>query len=349
MVDFITISSPPNVADYEYLAKECLESVSVPSECYLFHYDPWGVTTGTPIEQELSACKFDADVIFWVVFDTICGVNEFNWWEYQEHQQFHGLTFIEELCSQYPDKKFIIFTSHYGFAKLCKQPNIFWIDLPPGMSPNHAECQISLDKNFDSEKPVIFLNNGASFARLTALSYMLARNLDTYCNVTASKKIIEVCQREKHFYHHVNYHMTPDERKFLDIGWQRLINWPAPNTEVQNVYIKKINDNVTNWNTHLIKKYQHSFLEIISSTSFSEPTNSISEKNWHQIYSRNIPLVLGCKGTIKMMEDMGFDMFTDIVDQSYDSIENPYERLKAVFDLNQHLLMDPSFQLVHRQ
>jgi hypothetical protein len=344
MIKYTLISRPPgSIPDYEYLAKQCLENVNVPGECYTFHYDPWGVTTGIPIEQELSSYKFTTDVVYFVVFDGISGLNEFDWYSWKPGQPYEGLSFLESLCAQYPDTKFIIFTSIYGLSKLCLQPNMYFIDLPPGFANNHYELEISNHKNFESEKPCIYLNRGPSFMRLTALSYMLAKNLDKFCHVTVSNKIQEVAEKAKHFYHHVTFQMTPDERKFLDIGWQKIIHWPDINKEIQDFYFtqNRYNDNVGNWNTHLLKKYQHSFLEIIASTSFNDPINSFSEKNCHQFYSRNFPLTLTSKGGVKYLEDIGFDMFADVLDHSYDSIEDPYLRLKAVFDLNQDLLMDP--------
>ena len=41
------------------------------------------------------------------------------------------------------------------------------------------------------------------------------------------------------------------------------------------------------------------------------------------------------------MEQNGFDMFSDVLNHSYDQIQDPYLRIKALFDDNHDLLTRP--------
>jgi hypothetical protein len=46
------------------------------------------------------------------------------------------------------------------------------------------------------------------------------------------------------------------------------------------------------------------------------------------------------QGAVKFLTDIGFDMFNDIVDHSYDDIADPLDRLCASIDRNIKLLSD---------
>ena len=58
----------------------------------------------------------------------------------------------------------------------------------------------------------------------------------------------------------------------------------------------------------------------------------------HTFFGCNFPIFLfGCGG-VAHLRDIGFDVFDDIVDHSYDSIENPFDRIITAIDSNKHLL-----------
>ena len=50
------------------------------------------------------------------------------------------------------------------------------------------------------------------------------------------------------------------------------------------------------------------------------------------------PILLGGVGIVDFLRKLGFDMFDDVVDHSYDSIIDPLDRLCAAVDLNRSLL-----------
>ena len=48
---------------------------------------------------------------------------------------------------------------------------------------------------------------------------------------------------------------------------------------------------------------------------------------WYQV-----PIFLGPVGTLPLVREVGYDVFDDIIDHSYDSEPNPYKRIKLVID-----------------
>lgn len=43
-------------------------------------------------------------------------------------------------------------------------------------------------------------------------------------------------------------------------------------------------------------------------------------------------IVIGAQNTVSRLRNLGFDMFDDIIDHCYDSMESPIERLKYSFE-----------------
>ena len=63
-----------------------------------------------------------------------------------------------------------------------------------------------------------------------------------------------------------------------------------------------------------------------------------SEKIFRPFYSFTIPIYCGSPFLVKYLKDLGFDLFEDIVDTSYDEYTDPLERslriIKSISDVN---------------
>jgi hypothetical protein len=86
--------------------------------------------------------------------------------------------------------------------------------------------------------------------------------------------------------------------------------------------------------------YNNSFVEFVSCTEFAQPTTQIDEKFINSVIGYNFPIIIGSRGTVKFIRDSGFDMFDDVVDHSYDNIDNPVDRIISAVESNQHLITD---------
>jgi hypothetical protein len=64
-----------------------------------------------------------------------------------------------------------------------------------------------------------------------------------------------------------------------------------------------------------------------------EKCYNLTEKTLNSIYGCCFPILLCSQGSVDFLRKMGMDMFDDIVDHSYDAIENPEDRLyRAIID-----------------
>lgn len=79
--------------------------------------------------------------------------------------------------------------------------------------------------------------------------------------------------------------------------------------------------NQDNW-LRLQYVYSQTALNIVTETQYKEHPGIISEKTLFAFCAKQVPIVIGYKGIVADLEELGFDMFRDIVDTSYDTLEN---------------------------
>ena len=95
-------------------------------------------------------------------------------------------------------------------------------------------------------------------------------------------------------------------------------------------------ENEDNW-MRLLPIYSASALNIVTETQYDRAPGIITEKTTMALLARQIPIVIGYAGIVRDCEELGFDMFTDLVDTSYDSLPNR-RRAEAALWLNEDLI-----------
>lgn len=110
---------------------------------------------------------------------------------------------------------------------------------------------------------------------------------------------------------------------------------PLAQHAYDDVYHGKGNDNFINF-LMLDWVYQDCGINVVTETVYDIP-GIITEKTLFAFLAGQVPLVIAHKGFVQQCEAMGFDMFTDIIDTSYDNVENPI-RWKSALDLNKDIL-----------
>lgn len=88
----------------------------------------------------------------------------------------------------------------------------------------------------------------------------------------------------------------------------------------------------------LINVYGHHAINIITETQYDHAPGIITEKTYMALLAKQIPIVIGYPGIVADCESMGMDMFTDLVDVSYDYLPNELRVEEAILR-NQDLLM----------
>ena len=88
------------------------------------------------------------------------------------------------------------------------------------------------------------------------------------------------------------------------------------------------------------KTYDNIAIEIVCETNITSGTFFITEKTFRPLYYGKLFLVIGSPQFEQNLKDLGFDIFDDILDKSYDNLES-YMRVDAVFDSLQKYIDNP--------
>ena len=86
--------------------------------------------------------------------------------------------------------------------------------------------------------------------------------------------------------------------------------------------------------------YTQCDVNIVTETMYYECPGIISEKTLMAILAMQIPIIIGYKGIVKHLEDLGFDVFRDIVNTEYDDFSDNIRWLTAL-ESNRRLFTDP--------
>jgi hypothetical protein len=94
-----------------------------------------------------------------------------------------------------------------------------------------------------------------------------------------------------------------------------------------------IGDDVTQY-SNLNKKISHAFINFVMETSYDykvEPDTwnvpFITEKSTKPFIWGQVPIFVCCYNSLKYLQELGFDLFDDIIDHSYDLEIDPYNRI----------------------
>ena len=241
---------------------------------------------------------------------------------------------IQDVVDKHPFKKFIIFHENIIDPIIGSiYDNIIWIHW------SNITCErnkyITLDpiinKNYTSNKPVVALNNQIRCHRIALISYLYGTNLNEKCVITALK-LHEKCDIYNNPLDLIPWDLSEEVVQYLKKGYKCACN------EHINDYVEYNSTYINNYENFkkLYKLYTNSFVEIIPETSYTL-YGIVAEKYLHSVYACNFPILIASCGSVKYLRELGFDMFDDIVNHSYDNIESPCLRMETAIQQNIHL------------
>lgn len=249
--------------------------------------------------------------------------------------------YFNDMFKTYSDKQFVFFTSLENLDQYIKEPNV--VIIPWGGDITNQKFEYSklepvLDKNLNSKFNYVSLNRNKRSHRAFLVSLLYAENFDHSGLISCMFK--DEIDDVKNY---LNWPLDIATGHIVNMGFDLLKSSSTLLSDSKEIYVKSSNDNVTNFNEKLRQYYQQTFLEIITETSCTEKCFNLTEKTLNSIYGCNFPILISSAGSVKFLRDMGLDLFDDIVDHSYDSIENPIDRIKQALYNNKHLLTDNEY------
>jgi hypothetical protein len=262
---------------------------------------------------------------------------EFNPWYEAEPALLY---YLNDIFEYHKDKKFTLFTSLENLDFYNSYSNVTvipWGGDITNQSLSYKSIEPVIDKNFESKYTFLSLNRHKRNHRLHLLSFLAEKQyLDRgLVSCIFKNKLIEINDSEW-FFNQDQINIRENFKKGLSI----LAHHDFPINDNYDIYKSIPNDNVRNFQRTLKKYYKETFVEFVAETSYTESCFLVTEKTANSILGCCFPIWIGSKGTVEFFRNIGLDVFDDIVDHSYDLIENPIERLISAIELNHKLLTD---------
>tara|TARA_R100001163_G_C5057548_1_gene194059 strand:+ start:65 stop:1156 length:1092 start_codon:yes stop_codon:yes gene_type:complete len=278
---------------------------------------------------------------------------------YADAPPYQGLDVFFRLFSQHEHKIFHMFTMPADWSKMCEWPvNVYWhhYNFAPhshntdDILGGYRTLERVKKKSMNSRRVGICLNRLPRTHRLVSLSYMLGRELNQHCIITAPLLKWHLGYNHVNIMDSVSWNFAKHE-KFKTL---MLEGWESAKRGVGIVNVKAdayppyddlepnqtLFNNPENFTKNLVPLYENSFVEFVTESVYEYNIAWVSEKLLNSQLGSNFPIWISGKGTVSWLRDRGFDVFDDIVDHNYDTVEDPVLRMQQCIDLNWVLLSD---------
>ena len=341
---FTTISRP-HFDEFSYqLFDDLLKTVKQPYQAYYLWATP-PETLPYTIERILTN-QVEKNVVLGIK-DLLDLWKDYNYW----HQSAHaGTQLLDRVAQANPKINFVVCTSLENLHhEQIQSKNIQIVPWGGDWTNQHVEYQQIepvLDKNFSSDRYWISLNRNARDHRLVFLSYLFGLELDqhgliSYLSIANINEKFEPDNFLDRIFWEFNEKGHERIRDVMFRGYKRFYSDSSLVRDEFEIYGEsRINNNIANFERELRHKYRNSFLEIVTESSFASPGYMLTEKTRHAFVACNFPIFLFGQHGVEHLRDIGFDVFDDIIDHSYDTIENPFDRITTAIDSNVQLLTD---------
>jgi len=242
-----------------------------------------------------------------------------------------------EVFRYHKDKQFILLTSMENLDSYIKEPNVSIVPWGGDVS-NHIDqykkIEPILDKNFKSDHCFLSLNRHNRSHRIHLVSLFLSLGIENYGLISCMFKNETDNTLDKWKWQYSNESIKDTFSK----GYALIKSTNFTINDGYEIYGNQKNDNVGNFKNTLSNYYKQTFVELVAETSYTEQCFLITEKTANSILGCCFPIWISSKGTVEFLRSSGMDVFDDIVDHSYDLIDDPAERMHRAITDNIDLL-----------
>jgi hypothetical protein len=250
------------------------------------------------------------------------------------------IVWLEQMAEYYSDKTIVLLTSLENLEFYIKAVNVKIIPWGGDITNHKLEYEKvdPLDsKNFDSKYTFLSLNRNLRHHRTILISLLYGLKLNDVGLISAMFKnsIHSIPSRHTHWKFSNEQSTIAD---IIDAGFRKFKTTPLILNDDYEIYTNWDNNNANNFKNKLIHYYRDTFIDIITETSCTERCFNLTEKTLNSIYGKSFPILISSPGVIAFLRNAGMDMFDDIIDHSYDTIENPIDRIYQSITLNIDLL-----------
>lgn len=252
--------------------------------------------------------------------------------------------YLDDLFNSFNDANFLLLTSVENLSYYINAPNVIAI-VPWGgditnQRSEYKDVQPIVEKNWNSSYNFVSLNRGRRNSRTVLLALLYYFNIQKHGLISCNyyKSHIKSTNAQD-ILDEMNWRLDPVQLSKIYQGLTKL-KWMIPSiSESEDIYQStRPNDNVYNFTNRLKPLYENVCIEFISETTMTEKSFLITEKTLNSILGCNFPIFISSAGTVDFLRNIGLDVFDDIIDHNYDTINNPFDRIYRAIQDNKQLL-----------
>lgn len=315
-----------------------IENCRTRPEEFLYYNMPGVKTLEQHVEDD------ETDIVIIGIKDHLSGDN------YSLHAPMELVEKIKFIVRSHVNKKFIIITSLEFLHSFFNEPNaaiIRWGGDILNQQIQYQDIQPVVDKNFDSPYNFISLNRHPRGHRHLVVALLHHLNLENKGLISwISPSHFACLPLFNNGFSWANELSQSEYNDMFNEGLFKIRNTNKINFNItddddyNSVYPEgvAVHDTAYNWKRKLANYYKNTFVEIVSETTFKEPTLLLTEKTQHAFLGCNFPILNSTVGTVEHLREIGFDVYDDIIDHSYDTIIDPFERIYSLVTSNHELL-----------
>jgi hypothetical protein len=83
--------------------------------------------------------------------------------------------------------------------------------------------------------------------------------------------------------------------------------------------------------------YQNSLVSLVTETNFDRAEVTLTEKSFKPLKEKHPFIIVGVPGCLKGLRELGYKTFSDFWDESYDTIDDLYPRLRKLDEVLQYI------------
>jgi len=239
---------------------------------------------------------------------------------------------LEQFCAAHPEQNFIIFNFNLNFQSQVNIPNLYWDTIFSATPVDKLERCVKKDIT----NKWLSLNADTKVHKVMTVCYLLSKEYYDNGYVTFNMKVPTLVKFDQ--YRNITKIPTYQLRSDFAKGYAKFKSKTFNHLKIRN-FDHETDRVASNYNINLLPVYEEVGVEIINGTMFFEKTPGLSEKEVQSVYAKNFAIYINGVGMAREIKKLfDIDIFEDIVDHSYDEIENHFERLTAAIDRNEHLL-----------
>jgi hypothetical protein len=326
----IVARGSPNDQFFYNLFIDCLDYIPNDSKVYYVWAEPLIL-----LESMLANLDYNSPNVYLFIPDDLtdrCFI-------YGKDQQSYISRILSTIISDHPSTKFTVVTDVANLSDELDGIKFINSDFAALNELEYRAVDPVINK--DLNRAYTLLIGRPARSRISTLCYLQQQDLLDYGQILIGKETARAFSQFDDYLSMINWVFTSDHEFTIKPKLVQGFNL------AKLVYKDSLgfgmtgaHKNYENLDLNLRQYYSNSPVEIICETYYEEPSLMITEKTLHSIYGCSFLIWISSTGTVNYLEQLGVDVFRDIVDHNYDSVTDPVDRLVTAIDDNRRLLTD---------